>query len=165
MLCGRCPCADAAPRRGCILRCARQVSPSLGPFFIRCPSCAPGIATEYEGCIPRETRQRHPCNGRWVWAECRVFNALWRLNLSFTEFPPTQLNWALLGLTGSSASPRIERRKGVATVWGGPRFPTHEVASSILEPSNFARTPCTHRPRTQNATSRYSVGAPDGLNY
>ena len=99
-----------------------------------------GIADEYEQCIPPRPLIDGSCFGRWLWMECRVLNALSRLNLSFTEFPATRPRWAFVTLEGPSNEPTVGRRKGVAAVWGGPgNLPEHDLFGADLSPSSFAR--------------------------
>ena len=96
------------------------------------------IAGEYERCIPPRPLI-DGCFGRWLWTECRVLNALSRLNLSFTEFPATRPRWAFVTLQGPSNQPTVKRRKGVAEVWGGQgNLPVHDLFGADLSPSSFA---------------------------
>ena len=62
--------------------------------------------------------------------------------LSFAEFPPTRPGWAIVDdcrqpCTYASRGVLV-RREGIATVWGGARYPAHGFLSTDLPTSSFS---------------------------
>ena len=103
-------------------------------------ACIPPCAPRVLGCTPSSNRNV----GHWRWAETRVTFALSQVQppLSFAEFPPTRPGWAIVDdcrqpCTYASRGVLV-RREGIATVWGGARYPAHGFLSTDLPTSSFS---------------------------
>ena len=110
-----------------------------------------GVADAFEACIPPCPPRAQHCMpnssvgiGRWRWAEYRVLHALFQVQppLSFAEFPPTRPGWAIIDNCPQPchnySSRDLIRRGGIASVWGGARFPAHAFLSTDLPTSSFS---------------------------
>ena len=110
-----------------------------------CPPLVPlfgqrGMPNSLQRCMPNSTGNV----GRWRWAEYRVLFALSQVQppLSFAEFPSTRPGWAIVDDCPQpcyyDSSRDLIRRKGIASVWGGARFPAHALLSTDLPTSSFS---------------------------